>query len=67
MAGRGADAVVAERAKLLALWDANRPDENVEYYQAKVWEIWQRFRPFAEHDGLRPPADESDSAQLSLF
>ncbi len=67
VAGRGADAVVAERAKLLALWDANRPDENVEYYQAKVWEIWQRFRPFAEHDGLRVPADDTVSAQLSLF
>jgi DNA polymerase elongation subunit (family B) len=68
VAGRGADAVIAERARLLASWDPSRPDENVEYYQAKVWEIWQRFRPFAEHDGLRPPADDTESSpQLTLF
>jgi hypothetical protein len=44
-----------------------RPDENVEYYQAKGREIWDRFRAFAEFDGLRPPAPEEPSAQLSLF
>jgi DNA polymerase elongation subunit (family B) len=67
VAGRGADAVIAEHARLLASWDPSRPDENVEYYQAKVWETWQRFRPFAEHEGLRPPADDPISAQLNLF
>ena len=65
--GRGANVTVNEYAKLAALWDPTRPDENVEYYQAKVLEIWDRFRAFAELDGLRPPPPEPESAQLSLF
>jgi len=68
VAGRGPNVTVNEYAKLASLWDAARPDENVEYYQAKVLEIWDRFRAFAELDGLRPPAPETESsAQLSLF
>jgi len=68
VAGRGANVAVNEYAKLASLWDPARPDENVEYYQVKVLEIWERFRAFAEFDGLRPPAaDTETSAQLSLF
>jgi len=68
VAGRGANVAVNEYAKLASLWDPARPDENVEYYQVKVLEIWERFRAFAELDGLRPPAaDTETSAQLSLF
>ncbi|MGH7416777.1 MAG: hypothetical protein ACREKB_03255, partial [Candidatus Rokuibacteriota bacterium] len=68
VAGRGAAVVVNEYARLLSAWDPERPDENTDYYQAKVQEIWERFRPFVEHDGLRPPAEETDvSPQLTLF
>ncbi len=68
VAGRGAGVAVAEQARLLAAWDPARPDENVEYYQAKVREIWERFRPFTEWEGLRPPVEEDEPpAQLSLF
>jgi DNA polymerase elongation subunit (family B) len=68
VAGRGTGVTVNEAAKLLAAWDAARPDENVEYYQAKVLEVWERFRPFAERQGLRPPVVEPEaSPQLSLF
>ncbi len=68
VAGRGAAVVVNECARLLSAWDPERPDENTDYYQAKVQEIWERFRPFVEHDGLRPPAEETDvSPQLTLF
>jgi len=70
VAGRGAHVTVNEHAKLLSGWDVSRPDENVEYYQAKVREIWERFRPFTEWEGLRPftgePEPTSDG-QLSLF
>jgi hypothetical protein len=61
--------VVNECARLAAEWDAARPDENVEYYQSKVIEIWDRFRRFTEQEGLVPFRDETeeDSAQLSLF
>ena len=66
--GRTARVPVNEAAKLASAWDREHPDENVEYYQAKVLEIWQRFRRFTEIDGLIPYAeDEADSAQLSLF
>src|SRR5207245_1907840 len=51
-----------------ALWGRARPDENVEYYQSKVLETWERFRRFTEHDGLVPYVDEApESSQLSLF
>jgi DNA polymerase elongation subunit (family B) len=66
--GRTARVPVNEAAKLASLWDRERPDENVEYYQSKVLEIWQRFRRFTEIDGLVPYVeDEAESAQLSLF
>ncbi|PYN18661.1 MAG: DNA polymerase II [Candidatus Rokuibacteriota bacterium] len=67
VAGRGVNVAVNEYAKLASLWDPKRPDENVEYYQGKVREIWERFRAFAELDGLRPPIGEPESPQLSLF
>ena len=45
-----------------------RPDENVEYYQSKVLEIWDRFRRFTEQEGLQPFRDEPEenTAQLSF-
>ena len=70
VAGRGANVSVNDHARLLSAWDPKRPDENVEYYQARILEIWERFRPFADADGLRPYAGESaatDDAQLTLF
>ena len=67
VAGRGVNVAVNEYAKLASLWDPKRPDENVEYYQGKVREIWERFRAFAELDGLRPPMAEPESPQLTLF
>lgn len=66
--GRTARVPVNEAAKLASLWDPARPDENVEFYQAKVLEIWQRFRRFTETEGLVPyTEDEGEPAQLSLF
>ena len=66
--GRTARVPVNEAAKLASLWDREHPDENVEFYQSKVLEIWQRFRRFTEIDGLIPYVeDDADSAQLSLF
>jgi len=67
VAGRGVNVAVNEHARLLSDWNAEHPDENVEYYQAKVTEIWARFRPFAENEGLRPPLDDEPSPQLDLF
>jgi DNA polymerase elongation subunit (family B) len=68
--GRTSRVAVNEYAKLAALWDPAYPDENVEYYQSKVLEVWERFRRFAEQDGLVPYVDENpgeESRQMSLF
>jgi hypothetical protein len=70
--GRGKNVAVSDCAKLAVAWDPAAPDENTEYYQAKVEELWARFRPFVELDGLRPYVDEPEPEpgpprQLSLF
>jgi DNA polymerase elongation subunit (family B) len=67
--GRTARVAVTEYAKLAADWNPEAPDENVEYYQTKVREIWERLRSFAEYEGLRPYVEEPPVAeqQLSLF
>ena len=57
-----------ERARLALHWDPEHPDENVEHYQSKVLEVWERFRKFADSDELVPYTDEPASpAQLTLF
>jgi DNA polymerase elongation subunit (family B) len=69
VAGRSRSVVVNEQARLATEWDASRPDENVEHYQGKVLEIWNRFRMFTEIEGLVPYRDDpaEDEAQLLLF
>jgi DNA polymerase, archaea type len=64
--GRGAGVTVNEHAKLASQWDPARPDENVEFYQAKVREIGERFHPFTTFDGLRPYVEDPEP-QLNLF
>src|SRR4029450_4485351 len=69
VAGRGRNVVAPQQARLASERDQARPDENVEHYQGKVLEIWDRFRRFTEIEGLVPYRDdrEADEAQLSLF
>ena len=59
---------VNEAAKLAAEWDPAAPDENTAYYLAKLEDLYEKFRPLIEQDGLAPPADpESEGpAQLPL-
>jgi DNA polymerase elongation subunit (family B) len=67
--GRTAGVTVHEYARLASEWKETAPDENVEYYQSKVLDIWSRFKPFADHPGLHPytPEAEPGAVQLSLF
>ncbi len=69
VAGRGARVMVSGAARLASEWDPQRPDENTEYYQAKVLEIWERFRRYTERDGLLDYAEDEGepTAQLTLF
>jgi len=39
---------VHEAARLASEWDPRNPDENVEYYKAKLAELAEKFRPFFE-------------------
>jgi len=57
VSGRGANVKVAAAAKMAADYNVNHPDENVAYYQAKLAELYEKFRPFAERDGLFAPAE----------
>jgi DNA polymerase elongation subunit (family B) len=67
--GRTAGVTVHEYARLASDWNSAHPDENVEYYQSKVLDIWNRFRLFADRPGLHPYTGEDPDAgtQLSLF
>jgi DNA polymerase, archaea type len=37
---------VHEAAKLASQWDRQHPDENVAYYQAKLLDLYKKFKPF---------------------
>jgi DNA polymerase elongation subunit (family B) len=48
VAGTKAKVKVSDHAKLASQWDARQPDENVEYYKAKLKELYEKFKPFFE-------------------
>jgi DNA polymerase, archaea type len=50
--GRGPKVKVSAAARLAAEYDPAHPDENVEYYQAKLDELYTKFKPYAERPGL---------------
>jgi DNA polymerase I len=70
--GRGAGVKVSAGAKMAAEYNPANPDENVEYYLAKIADLYEKFRPFAERAGLFSPAEIEPEApeagnQLELF
>ncbi len=60
---------VHECCKLATEWDTQRPDENIEYYKAKLQELAEKFRPWIDHSAsVEPPRPaESEPAQFSLL
>lgn len=56
--GEGLRVKVHEAARLARQWDPARPDENVAYYQAKLLDLWEKFRPLVEHGGLLPVEED---------
>lgn len=44
--GKGKKVKVFENSKLISEWDKDKPDENVEYYQEKLKELYEKFREF---------------------
>ncbi len=70
VAGRGARVKVSTTARLATDYDPANPDENVEYYQAKLAELYAKFRPYAERRGLFSPAEVGGAEapeQQSMF
>jgi len=58
VAGQGAKIKVHQAAKLASQWDRERPDEHVEYYKAKLLDLYEKFKPFIEQEGLVPVRHE---------
>jgi len=42
---------VSDNCKLASQWNVRNPDENVEYYKAKLKDLYDKFRPFIEEAG----------------
>jgi DNA polymerase I len=61
VAGDGLSIKVNEAAKLAAVWDPDAPDENVAYYLDKLRDLYARFRPLVECDGLVAAVAEPES------
>src|SRR5258707_7141482 len=53
--GRGSFAKVNAFAKMASEYDQAKPDENVEYYQSKLAELYEKFRVFVDRPGLFVP------------
>jgi DNA polymerase elongation subunit (family B) len=64
---------VNEAARLATDWSESAPDENTAYYVAKLQELYEKFRPLIEQDGLVPVVEDepvpapSAPEQLSLW
>jgi DNA polymerase, archaea type len=68
VAGDGLRVKVNETAKLATSWDPQAPDENTAYYLGKVRELYDKFRPLIEQEGLVPVAgDERAPEQGELY
>jgi hypothetical protein len=69
VSGRRATASVNALAKMAAEYNPDDPDENVEYYQFKLADLYEKFRIFVDRPGLFVPVVETNDnpAQLSLF
>jgi DNA polymerase, archaea type len=57
---------VNEAAKLAAEWDPAAPDENTAYYVSKLEELYEKFRPLIEQDGLIGAAEAEPESQAEL-
>ncbi len=55
--GRSAKVKVNAAAKMAADYDRSAPDENVEYYQAKLAELYAKFKPYVDRPGLFAPSE----------
>ena len=50
VAGEGANVMVNESCRNVSEWDPANPDENVDYYKARLRELYERFGPFMDDE-----------------
>ncbi|MDO8433423.1 MAG: DNA polymerase domain-containing protein [Candidatus Binatus sp.] len=68
VSGRGPRVPVNIAAKMATEYDPAQPDENIEYYQLKLADLLEKFRPFIARPGLFVPDPEPvPPQQLGLF
>ena len=68
--GHSAKVKVAMAAKMASEYDDANPDENVPYYVAKLDDLYEKFRPFVEREGLFMSSEtdtDDESKQRNLF
>jgi DNA polymerase, archaea type len=61
---------VSAAARMAAEYDPANPDENVEYYQAKLADLYEKFKPYVERPGLFPVGEletKKGKAQQEIF
>ena len=46
VSGEGAGVTVNENCRYVSEWDPEHPDENVDYYKARLRDLYEKFRPF---------------------
>jgi DNA polymerase, archaea type len=55
--GKGLRVKVSAAARLASDYDPAHPDENVEYYQAKLDDLYNKFKPYLDRPGMFDAAD----------
>ena len=64
--GAGKRVKVNEAAKLATDWNPGEPDENTAYYIAKLEDLYEKFRPLIEQNGLSPARDDAPESPVQL-
>jgi DNA polymerase I len=64
--GAGKRVKVNEAAKLATDWNPGEPDENTAYYIAKLEDLYEKFRPLIEQNGLSPARDDAPELPVQL-
>jgi DNA polymerase, archaea type len=64
--GAGKRVKVNEAAKLATEWNPAEPDENTAYYIAKLEDLYEKFRPLIEQNGLMPAGESAPEPPVQL-
>ncbi len=70
VSGKGLKVKVNAAARMVSEHDPANPDENVEYYQAKLDELYTKFKPYIDRPGLFDAAalmPPSETAQQEMI